>query len=178
MPLKCLSQHSDQRYRYDCTVDRQRRLDSCGWLSRNGHIHYTFWMCRQGLLYGEAHPQGRPCTEERNGVARRTRRNGEHAETCVTVPRSFPECACHFIGRRFRNIQRHSQVEHSVAIEQVSLSLDGIQTGLLIGTETEWDKHTARDRQEGHGVNALEGHDPLIIDDSTLWPKRWFDALI
>src|SRR6266849_686334 len=88
------------------------------------------------------------------------------------------ECICHFIGRRCRNFQCHSQIEHSVTIDEISLSLHRIYTGLLIGTETEWDKHTARERQEGHGVNTLEGHYPLIIDDSTLRPECGFDALI
>src|SRR6266849_2473992 len=88
------------------------------------------------------------------------------------------ECVCHFIGRRRRNFQRHSQVERSVAIDEISLSLDRIHTRLLIGTETEWDKHTARDRQEGHDINALEVHHPLIVDNRTLRPECRFDALI
>src|SRR3989442_10297458 len=82
------------------------------------------------------------------------------------------------IRRGFWHLKGHSQVERSVAIDKISLSLDRIQTGLLIGTATEWGKHTARDSQEGHGVNALEGHHPLIIDDSTLRPECGLNALI
>src|SRR6266849_9487720 len=33
------------------------------------------------------------------------------------------ECVCHFIGHRCRNFQRHSQIEHSVTIDKISLSL-------------------------------------------------------
>ncbi len=88
------------------------------------------------------------------------------------------ECACDFIGHRFRNIQCHRQVERAVAIEQIGLPFDGIHAGLLIGTETEWDKHTARERQERDGINALKVHDALVIHHGSLWPERRLDALI
>src|SRR5712691_380928 len=88
------------------------------------------------------------------------------------------QSARHFVGGRCRNFQRHRQIERPIPIEQVSLSLDRVQTGLLISTETEGEKHTARDRQEGHGVNALKVHNTLIIDDGTLWPECGFDARI
>src|SRR6266487_4953781 len=55
------------------------------------------------------------------------------------------EGVSHLIRRWRRNFQRHSQIEDTFAIEQVSLSLDRIHTGLLIETKTERNKHTARE---------------------------------
>src|SRR5450759_1175263 len=88
------------------------------------------------------------------------------------------ECVSHCTRCWRRNFQRHSQIERSVPIDEVCLSLDSIHPGLLIRTETEWEKHTARGRQEGYGVNALKVHNALVIHNCTLWPERRLDALV
>src|SRR2546428_7850158 len=88
------------------------------------------------------------------------------------------EGVSHLIRSWRGNFQCHSQIEDTLAIEQVSLSLDRIHTGLLIDTKTEGNQHTARERQEGHGVNALKVHNARVIDNRSLWPEYGFDALI
>jgi DMSO/TMAO reductase YedYZ molybdopterin-dependent catalytic subunit len=37
----------------------------------------------------------------------------------------------------------------------------------LVGSDQKRNEYTARKCQEGHGIQALKGHDTLIIDDST-----------
>src|SRR2546430_3345971 len=82
------------------------------------------------------------------------------------------------IGSRGRDIEGDSQVECPVAIEQISLPFDGIQTGLLIASHTEGNEDATRERQERNGSQSLEGHDSLIIDDSPFRLKAGLNALI
>src|SRR5260370_13395870 len=37
------------------------------------------------------------------------------------------KCVCHFIGRRFRNIQCHSEGERTLTIDQINLPFDSTQ---------------------------------------------------
>src|SRR5205807_3123209 len=82
------------------------------------------------------------------------------------------------IGSRGRDIEGDSQVECPVAIEQISLPFDGIQTGLLIASHTEGNEDATRERQERNGSQSLEGHDSLIIDESPFRLKGGLNALI
>src|SRR6266567_1800629 len=84
----------------------------------------------------------------------------------------------HFLERRSRDIKRHSQVEDTVAIEQVSLPFDGIQTSFLIASHTEGNKDATRESQEGNGIQSLEAHHTGVIDERTLWLEMRLDALI
>src|SRR6266566_3319846 len=83
-----------------------------------------------------------------------------------------------FIRRWGGNIEGHSQIPCSIAIEQIGLPLDGIQTGLLIWPNPERYQDTALDSQKRDGQQAFEGHHALIIDDGTFWLKCGLDALV
>src|SRR5258708_32481823 len=76
-----------------CTGHKQRKLDSCGSLSHSDRTHGTCETCYVDLPYAMVHLLEQPCTEERNGVARMTRRNDANAESVLTVPRFLTECA-------------------------------------------------------------------------------------
>lgn len=80
--------------------------------------------------------------------------------------------------RRGWNFKGDCQVEGPVAVEQVGLSFDAPHTGLLITSDQEWHEDPARKRQEGDGSPSLKGHDPFIVDESTLWSKSRLDALV
>ena len=54
-----------------------------------------------------------------------------------------------FIGCACWNLQRDSQVEDTLTIDEVSLSFDCFHPSSLIVAYQEWDKHTTRERQEG-----------------------------
>src|SRR2546422_10557691 len=68
------------------------------------------------------------------GLARRIGGQIENAQ--IDSQRSYG-----FISSGFRNIQGHSQVPRSLAIEQISLSLDAIESRLLVITDTEGNQH-------------------------------------
>jgi hypothetical protein len=57
-----------------------------------------------------------------------------------------------------RNIKRYRKKESPMAIEQIRLPFDAIQTGLLIASHTERDQHTALQCQQGNLIQAFEGH--------------------
>src|SRR6266487_650559 len=76
------------------------------------------------------------------------------------------------------NIQRHGKGESPTTIEQIGLSFDLINAGLLIATHTERDQDTTLQGQEGDFTESLKGHQALIIGDSTLAAEGRFDALI
>ena len=76
------------------------------------------------------------------------------------------------------NIQRHSQREGPVAVEQIGLPLDAPHPGRLIASDQERHEYTARKRQEGDGSQALKGHDSFIVDKSAFRLKGRLDALI
>src|SRR5271167_1071628 len=82
------------------------------------------------------------------------------------------------VGCRFRDIKGHSQVEGSLAVNQIGLPFDTIQTGLLIASYLEGNQHASRERQERDGEQTLKGHDPLIVNDSSLWLEGRLDALV
>jgi len=79
---------------------------------------------------------------------------------------------------RFRHVQRYRKIKDTIAIEQVCLSLDSIQTGRLILANQEGDKHAARKRQEGDGSQALKAHDSFVIDNRSFRSERGLNALI
>ena len=58
-----------------------------------------------------------------------------------------PEGILRGIRRRGGNIKGHSQIECSIAVQQIGLSFDASHTGLLIASDQERDKYTARKRQ-------------------------------
>src|SRR5438876_3227684 len=82
------------------------------------------------------------------------------------------------IRRWGRNVKSHRQIENTVAIEEIGMSLDSTQTGLLIASHQKWNQDTARKGQEGHMRQALKGHHTRVIDDSPLWSKCGLNALV
>jgi len=79
---------------------------------------------------------------------------------------------------RSRNIQRDRQKELPLAIEQVGLSFDAVQTGLLIAANAEGDKYAALQCQERDSQQALEAHDSLIVDHRAFWLEGGLHALV
>src|SRR2546423_5352208 len=89
-----------------------------------------------------------------------------------------PQCSVSSLGCWCRNIQGHRQIEVPLAVEQVCLSLDAAHTSLLIVPYTQRDQYPPIDSQEGHHIESFKRHHTGVIDESALWPKRGFDALI
>ncbi len=74
------------------------------------------------------------------------------------------EDVSHFIGRGFRDIKRHCQVEDPLAIEQVRLSLDRLQSGLLIVANAEGYEYPPGECYEGDLIKPFESHHTRIVD--------------
>src|SRR5260221_6829853 len=82
-------------------------------------------------------------------------------------------------NRRWRrHIKRYRQIACAIAVDEISLSFDGIHTGRLIRAKQERDKHAGSLRQEGHRRQSFEGHHTGVIDESALWIEMRLDALI
>ena len=84
----------------------------------------------------------------------------------------------HFIGRGCGDIQRHSQKERPLALEEISLSFDTVHPGLLVAADAEGNQNAPRERQERDGQQSLETHHPLIVGNRTFWPEGGVGALI
>src|SRR5947209_13191450 len=84
----------------------------------------------------------------------------------------------YLIGCRFRDIKGHCQIEGSFAVDQVGLSLDTLESRRLIAADAKGNKDTPMNGQEGNSSEPLEGHHPLIKDDSAFWTKRGFAAFL
>jgi len=63
------------------------------------------------------------------------------------------------------------------ATDEISLSLDGIHTGLLIASNQEGDEHATGEGQQRDVCQSLKSQHALVID-STFWTKWGLDALI
>ena len=83
-------------------------------------------------------------------------------------------CVRHWL----RRINGYSQVEGSLAIDQIGLPLDTIQAGLLVPSYLKGNQDTPLQRQERDGEQSLEGHDPLIVDNCSFWFEGGLDALV
>src|SRR3989442_14165176 len=90
----------------------------------------------------------------------------------------YAKCLLWFIWRWFRNVKRHGQIEGTVAVDEISLTLDAVKPCLLIAANTERNEYAARERQERNGVQSFEGHHSLVINNSALFPEGRLDALI
>src|SRR2546421_6617833 len=81
----------------------------------------------------------------------------------------YSKSSSHFVRRGCRDFKSHRQIEHPLTIEKISLPLDGIQTRLLVSSNTEGNKHPSLKRQEGDMRQSLKGHHTRVIDDSAFW---------
>ena len=82
------------------------------------------------------------------------------------------------VGRRFWHVQRDRKVKRSVAIQQIGLPFDVVESRLLIAANTERNKNTPMNRQQRDGMQAFEAHYPLVKGDRPFCTKRGFDALV
>ncbi len=82
------------------------------------------------------------------------------------------------VGIRCGDVECHRKEEGSMAVDQISLSLDRSHTGLLIAAHAEGNQDSPGKRQEGDLIEILEGHHTRIIDNSAFWAKRGFDAFV
>src|SRR5258708_6965218 len=88
------------------------------------------------------------------------------------------QCPIRCTGRGLWHFQRDCQREDAITVKQISLPLDPIHASFLIATNTERNKDTSSECDQGNRVQTFERHDTWIIDNSALWPKGWLDALV
>lgn len=79
---------------------------------------------------------------------------------------------------RLWQIDGRVQKKRAVAVDQVGLALDPVDSPGLVLTEDDRDQQPARQGQYRHPVNALPGQDTLIVDDSAVWPEAWLDRTV
>jgi len=77
-----------------------------------------------------------------------------------------------------RSLYDSTKVENSFDKDQISLTTDPIHPGLLVITDSDRDKLPAFEGDQGDRFKPLPGKDSLIIDNSTIQPKLWFNGLI
>src|SRR2546423_10923030 len=82
------------------------------------------------------------------------------------------------VGSRGRNFKRDSQIEITFTVNQISLHLDALESRLLIASNQEGNKHSARESQKGNVGQTLETHHPGIIDNGPFCLEGWLNALI
>jgi hypothetical protein len=83
---------------------------------------------------------------------------------------------CIWIG--YGDIKGYRKVEGPITIEQISLSLDAIETRLLVPSNAEGNKDATLKCQKRDLRETLKGHQALIKGDSTLSSEGGFDTLI
>ncbi len=81
-------------------------------------------------------------------------------------------------GRRFGQFHRGQQVELAVAVDQVALALDAVETLALVLAVDQSDNLTARERGQADAVDALEAHVPLIVGHGAVRPEHRADRLV
>lgn len=90
----------------------------------------------------------------------------------------YPQCLKGVVGRRFWHIQRDRKGERPVAIEQIGLPFDAVESRRLIATNTERNENAPMNRQQRNGIQAFEAHNPLVKGDCPICAKGGFDALV
>jgi len=99
--------------------------------------------------------------------------NGEILDTKIDTKN-----ANWIIGRSFRDFDHNAKVENAFDKDQISLASDSVHPGFLVFSKTDRNKLSSLKGGNGDMLQALPGKDSLVIDDSSIWPKLWFDGLI
>ena len=75
-------------------------------------------------------------------------------------------------------IKGHSQIPCSIAIEQISLPFDTVESGLLIPSHAEWNENAPLQGQERDIRQSLKGHDSFIVGHCPFMAEGGLDALV
>jgi hypothetical protein len=77
-----------------------------------------------------------------------------------------------------RYFDHNAKVENAFDQNQISLASNPIHSGFLVISYSDGDKLPALESSKRNTLQALPGKDSLIINNSTIWPKLWFDGFV
>ncbi len=86
--------------------------------------------------------------------------------------------AFRIIRSLFRHFDHNAKVENAFDKYQVGLASDPIHSGLLVFSDSNWNKLSTFQSSQGYGFKSLPGKNPRIIDDSTIKLKFWLNRLV
>jgi hypothetical protein len=96
----------------------------------------------------------------------------------VLDPKIDPYNLYRVIGRFFRRFYYNAEVEDVLDQDEISLASDSVHPGfLVVSSPGRYDLSTFQGDQR-YILKSFPGHNPLIVDYSTIRPKIRFDGLI
>jgi hypothetical protein len=106
-------------------------------------------------------------------------RSSVRIEGDVSDPQIYPEPILGFDGRAVRDVDRHEEVELSRTVHEVSLSSDSLEASPVVVADCAGYNDAAVESQQAHAIESvLEGVEPLIVDDGSVFSERRTPGLV
>ena len=88
------------------------------------------------------------------------------------------ENANRIIRRCFVNLNYHTKIKDPFNEDQIRLTSNSVHSDLLIISKSNGDNLPALESNQGNFLKSFPGENALIIDDSTIQSKLWFNGLV
>lgn len=79
---------------------------------------------------------------------------------------------------RLGNIDYNTEIEGTSFENEIGLTPNPVKPRSMVITNQNWKLDSTVESQQRDPVKSFPGHDSLIIDNSSIWRKFWFDRLI